>query len=228
MKDPFYCFSRNFKGVLLRPVYAVILRTVSVLVLVSWCISFEALGQGDSAATFVSRPAEDFLRGAGAPVTVTRTFEVLDRTAPYTLRLYNGGRNSEFSRVSSAVITLNGGEILRSNDFNQQVDFIERHAPLLPKNTFTVELRSQRGSGITIEFIGIDNAAPQIVASVNPPPNAAGWNNTSLTVSFACSRRSFTTRQAGASRSNGADFASTWPRTRSARRGSSPTRPGKP
>ena len=65
-------------------------------------------------------------RKDGAPVTVVRTFSILDPSASYTLRVYNGGRSNQFAKISSAVITLNGLKILRPNDFNQQVTLLQR------------------------------------------------------------------------------------------------------
>jgi hypothetical protein len=141
---------------------------------------------GPPAGTFVVFAAEDYIRATGAPVAETRTFTILNPTAPYKLRVYNGGRNSQFGRIASVVIALNGREIVGTSDLNMDVVFIEREAPLLANNSFTVQLNSQPGSGISIEFAGIDNDLPQITASVNPPPNATGWNNTNVTVSFAC------------------------------------------
>src|SRR5271157_3359740 len=35
--------------------------------------------------------------------------------------------------------------------------------------------------------LNIDKTAPTITAIANPSPNAAGWNNTDVTVSFVCS-----------------------------------------
>jgi hypothetical protein len=42
-------------------------------------------------------------------------------------------------------------------------------------------------SASTSDTVNIDETPPSIVATANPPANAAGWNNTSVTVNFACS-----------------------------------------
>src|SRR5262249_59770565 len=39
----------------------------------------------------------------------------------------------------------------------------------------------------TKAILNIDKTPPVIAATVSPSPNAAGWNNTSVTVSFNCS-----------------------------------------
>src|SRR5262245_38557812 len=158
-----------------------------VLSSVLFSASVQAQSPTPAVGTFVVDAAEDFIRSNGAPVTLTRTFTVLDPTASYKLHLYNGGRNTQFTMISSVTINLNGREIVGTLDLNTTVAFLERDVPLLANNTFTVELRSQPGSGITIEFIGIDNDPPTIAASVNPLPNTSGWNNANVTVSFTCS-----------------------------------------
>src|SRR6266850_1627502 len=68
------------------------------------------------AATFTARVPENFLRATGQPVTVTRTFTVLDPTTTFTLVIHNGGLNNEFGRVTSAVVTLNGVEVLQHRE----------------------------------------------------------------------------------------------------------------
>ena len=35
--------------------------------------------------------------------------------------------------------------------------------------------------------IGVDNTPPAIAATISPPSNAAGWNNSNVTVGFTCS-----------------------------------------
>jgi hypothetical protein len=113
---------------------------------------------------------------------------VLDPNTSYTLHIYNGGKNNQFKgKVSSAVIQLNGVDVVRPNEFNQKVSHIEKPIRLSKDNKLSVEIRSQPGSGITIEIIGVDNDPPTIVATLTPSPNAAGWNNTDVMVSFVCS-----------------------------------------
>jgi hypothetical protein len=72
-------------------------------------------------------------------------------------------------------------------DFNQQIALIEKTVALRTSNTFTVELRSDPGSGISLQFIGIDNTPPTIIATLDKTANAAGWNNTNVIVTFTCS-----------------------------------------
>jgi RHS repeat-associated protein len=63
--------------------------------------------------------------------------------------------------------------------------------------TITTQGANQVVSGTVVDNAGntattsvtlnIDKTAPTIIASQSPPPNAAGWNNTNVTVSFQCS-----------------------------------------
>ena len=95
-------------------------------------------------ATFVARAPEDFVRATGAPVTLTRTFSVLDPTTTFTIVIQNGGSNNKFGRVSSGVVTLNGNEIVGPSEFNQQVATIQKPVTLQATNTFTVAGRPGR------------------------------------------------------------------------------------
>jgi hypothetical protein len=49
-----------------------------------------------------------------------------------------------------------------------------------------VTVRGPRGGAVTLEIIGTDNDRPTITAQANPAPNANGWNNSSVTVTFTC------------------------------------------
>src|SRR5947208_3270568 len=144
---------------------------------------------------------ETYQRGTSAPVTVTRSFSVLNPSATYTLRIDNGGLPSgQFCRGSSAVVGLNGVELVGPSDLNRReregekerededrsVAVIERRVSLAKTNVLTVELRGGQGCGLTLRIIGVDNDLPLITAAASPPANAAGWNNTDVRVSFTC------------------------------------------
>src|ERR687891_619636 len=77
---------------------------------------------GRSADVIVFGP-QTFIRSTGGPVTVTRTFTVAAATTEGTLRLANQG-------VSSAIVSLNGAEVLRPDDFNPDITTIERTVTL--------------------------------------------------------------------------------------------------
>ena len=138
--------------------------------------------------TFVAFGPEDYIRSTKKPVFATDSFSVLNPHTSYTLHVYNGGQNNQSTdRVSSAVIKLNGAEVVSPSEFSQQVSHIEKPITLLKDNELAVEMRSGPGNRLTIVMTGVDNDPPTIVATLAPPPNAAGWNNTDVTVSFQCS-----------------------------------------
>src|SRR5213594_3182884 len=147
----------------MKPMRDVFLRNPRAAV--CWLIFlpvFAAAG-GAFGATFTVRTPENFVREAGKPATVTtQPFTVPDPATSFTLVVHNGGSNNEFRRVSSAIISVNGKQILGPSDFNQQVNVIQKTVSLEVTNTMSVELRSAPGSGITVELIAADNVAPTI------------------------------------------------------------------
>src|SRR5262249_41820934 len=136
--------------------------------------------------TFVALPPANFVRNTWKPVAVTTSFTVLNPNTAYTLHIDNGGVHGEFARVSSAVILLNGVQVAGPSDFNQTVTVIDKPIKPVRTNTVSVELRGAQGSGLTLQVIGVDNDLPTITVTATPPPNAAGWNKTDVTVSFSC------------------------------------------
>src|SRR5262245_55018569 len=100
-----------------------IVRAVA-LILVSW------LAPPAWAAPAVVFGPQSYTRSTGAPVTVTSNFTVASPANPYVLHLDNGGANGEFSRVTSATVSLNGVEILKPSDFNQNVGTLDRQVTL--------------------------------------------------------------------------------------------------
>jgi RHS repeat-associated protein len=155
-------------------------------VLVALIMVFASVSYG---GTFVAFRSEPFVRHTGRPVTETVSFAVLNPNTAYMLRLFNGGPDGQLVRVSSAVLRLNGVQVMRPRDFNQNVAMIERSVTLLTDNTLEVELRGKPDGTITLEIIGIDNDLPTLTATIDPPPNAAGWHRTPATVYFDCTDR---------------------------------------
>lgn len=65
-----------------------------------------------------------YTRTTGVPNTYTNSFQACNTGATYKLVVENGEAGKE--RVSSASISLNGIEIVSENEFNQNVDKIEK------------------------------------------------------------------------------------------------------
>jgi uncharacterized protein YjiK len=111
-----------------------------------------------SAATTIYGPRK-FIRSAGKPVLVTESFSAPSATT-YNLILLNGDKGK--NQVSSATVKINGIEILRESDFNQQVDRIERSVNLLLSNSISVELKSAPGSFIMISITSENPKHPPV------------------------------------------------------------------
>lgn len=132
------------------------------------------------AGTFNAFGPQSYVRDTGQPVTVSNTFSILNPNTQYTLHVQNSG-------VSSAVISVNGNQILGPSNFAPNVTSIDRSVTLNLSNEIDVQLRSKPGSSLTVSVIGIDNDPPVITAAANPPADGFGWNNTNVVVSFTCS-----------------------------------------
>src|SRR5712664_3379115 len=125
------------------------------------------------AGTFTVFGPKNYVRGTGAPVTVTDTFSVLNPTTQYTLKAFNGGlQNSTTELVSSSVVTLNGVQVLGPSDFNKNVTEVDVPVTRQASNTISVQVRGQPNGVLTILIVGVDNEPPIIKASVSPAPNA--------------------------------------------------------
>lgn len=138
--------------------------------------------------TFTAFGPQSYVRDTGAPVTVTNTFSILNPNTQYTLRVDNGGLiDSDTDRVSSTVITVNGVQVVGPNNFNQNVAFVEVAVTLQQANQISVQVRGKPGGTIAVRVFGVDNDPPVINAMATPAANAAGWNDTNVTVTFTCS-----------------------------------------
>jgi len=115
------------------------------------------------AGTFVAYGPQQYVRGSGTPTPVTTSFTVLDPTTSFTMRIDSSG-------VTSAVVTLNGVEILHESDFNATVTLLTKAVTLQATNQLIVELRGQPGESFRLQIIGDDSAPPTITAAVTPAP----------------------------------------------------------
>ena len=148
-------------------------------------IPLSVLGSGTGLFTVFG--PETYVRGAGKPETVVKSFSVLNPDARYFIKITNEGASSDKgTQVSSAVIWINGSKIVEPNEFNQKVTLIEKPVILEKSSNIAAELRGAPGSTLRIEVYGIDNEPPVITAVVTPQPNANGWNNSDVTVHFDC------------------------------------------
>ena len=125
-----------------------------------------------TSGTFIVFGPKDYERHPGNPVSVSSQFAVPNPHAGYLLRIFNGGRDGQFTRVSSAVVTLNGTQVIAPGDFggskNEPPQVIERPVALAAANTLVVEVRGAPGSGMTIEIEGTVSA-PLAISNLIAP-----------------------------------------------------------
>lgn len=148
------------------------------------CLGFPA---PTPAGTFVVFGPKDYQADSGKPKTVTETFSVENPLDTYTLLVYNGGLLQAFDRATAASVTLNGARIVGGTECNSKVAVLPRTVSLSSTNTLEVVVQGWKTSGVTIKIIGVDKEAPVVRTTVDPPPNSAGWNNSSVIVRFQCS-----------------------------------------
>jgi hypothetical protein len=141
-----------------------------------------------SAKSWLVLGPETFAGSSGTPTPVIQRFAIQNPKTTYALRISNGGVSGRLQLAKSAgTVTLNGVQVVGIRDWNQAASTIEKAVTLLPSNQLAVTVTSGQGTGMTLGLIGLDSDPPKIAATFNPPPNAAGWNNSDVTVTFTCS-----------------------------------------
>lgn len=107
-------------------------------------------------------------RTTGSPNIFIDNFSVPYLEGNFTLYLENG-KDSK-NKISSATIILNGETIVRQNEFNQTVDYINKSIKLKPYNNIQVQINSNPTGFITL-YILSEYSAP--VVEINFPINSA-------------------------------------------------------
>ncbi len=108
---------------------------------------------------------ERFTRAAGKPSTEIRSFSIASPAKDCALTIENG--NSSRTRVSSAILALNGTPVVVPSDFNRTVPLIEKPVALRERNTLDVTLNGAPGSFLVVAVVCADqNTAP--VANAGP------------------------------------------------------------
>jgi RHS repeat-associated protein len=119
--------------------------------------------------TFTLFGPRTFERRSGAPAVEQVRFVLpAGASAPYRLHVQNGGEGGG-ARASSAVVRLNGAQVLGPSDLSQDVGALLREVQLAPENVLEVELRSAPGSRVTLHVTGIDAEAPVIEITAPAP-----------------------------------------------------------
>ncbi len=115
-----------------------------------------------------------YLRTTGPPNQYTDVVTVPPGVpSPYTLFIKNGEANGSH-RVSSAVVKVNGVQVVGPSDLNQNVASLQRTVALAPQTTLYVRVSSVPGSYLTINLCGtsLPDQTPPQVAVAEPAPGS--------------------------------------------------------
>jgi len=114
-------------------------------------------------ATTVFGP-EVYTRSTGKPQKIVKSFSVNKGQVPFAVSIKNG--ESKRGKVTSAVIEINGVQVLGPEEFDKQIDEIKLPIKLDEQNKIAVEVRGEPGTYITVTILG--SSIPEILTSADP------------------------------------------------------------
>lgn len=96
---------------------------------------------------------EVYTRGTGKPQKIVKSFSAIrgQKQVPVTLSIKNG--EGKRGKVTSAVIEINGKQVLGPEEFDKQVDEIKLPIKLDEQNEIAVEVRGKPGTYITVAVL---------------------------------------------------------------------------
>ncbi len=119
------------------------------------------------AQTFKPVFTKQYTRLAGTPVTVSDPFTACDARGIFRVVVLNGAGGQ--GRISSGSIFVNGLEVIKEQDFNQQVSRTERSLTgILLNNQIEVRLKSGPGAAVQVTVEGIQNCLGITITSPAP------------------------------------------------------------
>lgn len=124
-------------------------KILLTFLLTFFTLAFIPLAYGD---TIVFGP-EVYTRGTGKPQKIVKSFSAIrgQKRVPVTLSIKNG--EGKKGKVTSAVIEINGVQVLGSEEFDKQIDEIKLPIKLDEQNEIAVEVRGEPGTYITVTVL---------------------------------------------------------------------------
>lgn len=104
---------------------------------------------------------ENFVRSNKGPSAEEYQFSVQHPGASdFTLHMFYFGTKKDFEGVvPSALVTLNGEQVVTPDEFNRNVHYIRKPVTLSEQNSLYVELRGKPGSEIRVVITGLYDPA---------------------------------------------------------------------
>ena len=138
------------------------LSGIALLALLGTVLNVAVFPSVSTARVFRVFGPEDFIRSNKGPATEVRQFPVqYPGASDFTLHIfYAGGGTNLKGIVPSALVTVNGRQVVRPDEFNRNVRYIKKPITLSEGNSLSVELRGKPGSGIRVVITG-KNDEPQ-------------------------------------------------------------------
>ncbi len=139
------------------------LPCMALLPLAAITFSLVSLASAVFAQTFKPLFSKQYTRSVAAPVTASDEFTTCDLGGSFRLVVLNGPGGHW--RISSGSIFVNGVEVVKEQDFNQQVERIERPlSSIAHRNSVEVRLRSRPGAAIEVTVEGVQSCGIRITA----------------------------------------------------------------